>query len=95
MAKQEVVDLFGKEMQVGMSVFEATCRKPELRAQAVDIWKRALLGETLTVVEEFKPPGNQLRLYEKTYYPNKNADGKTIGAQCLVRRIPHEILSHK
>ncbi len=86
-AKQEAFEVFGKEIQVGMSVFEATSHKPELREQSITIWKRALLGETLTVLEEFKPSGSQSRLYQITYQPIKDTDEKTLGAKSVVQRI--------
>ncbi len=89
MAKDEMLEVFGKEVQVGMNVFEATSHRPEVRDQSVAIWKRALLGESLTIQEEFKLPGNQqARLYEITYNPKKDAADKTIGAVCVARRMP-------
>ncbi len=88
-AKQEMLEVFGKEVRVGMNVFEATSHRPEVRDQVVTIWKRALLGESLTIQQEFKLPGNEpVRLYEITYKPKKDAAEKTVGARCVVQRIP-------
>jgi signal transduction histidine kinase/DNA-binding response OmpR family regulator len=85
-AEREASEVFGKEVRVGMSVFEATVQRPDQRDQVIAIWKQAMLGETRTIVETFNMPSGP-RVYEITFSSKKDAADKTIGARSVSRRL--------
>jgi CheY-like chemotaxis protein len=87
---KEMLEVFGCEFRVGMSVFDLTVHRPSTRDQNIEIWKRTLLGETLTLYQKYAVPDKEPRLYEVKFSPRRDGTGKTIGARCLSRRIAKE-----
>ncbi|WP_066425826.1 PAS domain S-box protein [Anabaena sp. 4-3] len=82
----EFLKIFGRHIQLGMSIVEALAHLPQEQAKNVETWARALAGEQFTVIREFGNP-NERHFYEINYSIIQDANGKQIGASHIVRDI--------
>lgn len=78
---------FGKQVVPGMSLFEALVDVPEELELVTGFWRRALAGESFTVIREFNKAPFARRIFEISYSCLRDADGKTIGAIHVSRDI--------
>lgn len=79
--------IFGKRIQVGMSLFEVLAHLPEEMERSLVLWERALSGESFTLESEFGSTHLQRRTYEFSFSPIREADGKIVGAAHIMRDI--------
>lgn len=77
---RELKRLTGKDTKIGMSLMEAMADMPDQRTVALDLWGRALKGETISQTTEFGDPGRYRRYYSTRHTPIRDADGAVIGA---------------
>ncbi|MFA7241451.1 MAG: ATP-binding protein [Sulfuricellaceae bacterium] len=85
--KTEFEKIFGKEIHLGMSLFEALAHLPEEMENTVALWTRALDGESFTLSSEFGSSALQRNIYELSFSPIRDDGGKIIGAAHIVRDI--------
>lgn len=79
--------IFGRRVQVGISLFEALGHLPEEMERSLALWQRALSGESFTIESEFGATSLQRRVYELSFSPIREADGQIVGAAHILRDI--------
>ncbi|MFZ5995872.1 MAG: diguanylate cyclase [Nitrospirota bacterium] len=77
-------NIFGKDIETGMSIVDALAHLPEEQSRIVELWDRALKGEQFTIAGEFGP---QRRTYEAIFNTIKDKSGNRIGAALIARDI--------
>lgn len=85
--RDEIKDIFDREVRIGGSLMELMEHVPEDRERGIAFWKRALAGEEFLVTDEFGDPNRQRRHYEIQYSSIKNSRGELIGAAHIVRNV--------
>jgi len=76
----ELKRLTGKDTEIGMSMLEVLADIPEERDKAIDLWGRALKGETIIQTLPFGDPGFYRRWYKTRHTPISDISGEIIGA---------------
>ncbi len=84
-------ELFGKEARVGESMVTALAELPEEKRQVVELWERALSGETFTSIGEFGDSGRIRRIYDVLFYPLRDAGGAITGAALIAADVTARI----
>lgn len=72
--------LTGKDTAVGMSLTDLLADLPDLRERAMDLWGRALRGETVVRTVAFGDPGTRQRTYNVRLTPICDPEGRVTGA---------------
>ncbi|MDX1657108.1 MAG: ATP-binding protein, partial [Candidatus Competibacteraceae bacterium] len=85
--RNEFRKLFGRHLELGMTLPQALEHLPQEQADALEVWGRALAGETFTLVREFNGHEREQRVYEFTYTTIRDHRGSLLGASHLVRDI--------
>jgi len=85
--EREFKEIFGKQIHLGMSIFEALAHLPEEMENTVALWTRALSGESFTLSSEFGAASLQRKTYELSFSPIKDENGEIVGAAHIVRDI--------
>jgi PAS domain S-box-containing protein len=85
--QQEFTAIFGRSIMVGDSVIEALAHLPEDQEKATQLWRRALLGETFTTIEEFGDQSLARKAFEFVFAPIWNTVSTPIGATHIVRDV--------
>lgn len=74
--RAQLRQMYGRDYQPGDSVADGMSE--EMAAASEAVWKRALAGETFLLEAAFGDQANHV--YESTFYPLRDADGKIFGA---------------
>jgi PAS domain S-box-containing protein len=77
---EELKRLSGKDTKIGMSLMEVLADMPEERDKAIELWGRALKGETVVQLMMFGDPGSYRRWYRTRHTPIKDISGEILGA---------------
>jgi PAS domain S-box-containing protein len=80
MHHEEIKRLTGKATAIGMSLTDALADMPEERDKALQLWTRALAGETIDQVTEFGEAGRYRRFYRTRHAPVRDERGEVVGA---------------
>jgi len=72
--------VFGLCIELGTSIVEALEHLPEEQKRAVDLWRRALEGGTVSATQEFGDPQRARRFFDLRFGPIRDASGRIIGA---------------
>ena len=72
---------------IGASLRKVAGSGSPASASSLEHWRRALAGESLTVMQEAAVPGDGVREYEVTYNPMRDPAGDIVGATQFVRDI--------
>lgn len=72
--------VFGPRIDVGASIIDALAHLPDDQRRAVDLWRRAMEGETVSEIEEFGDPKRARRFFDLRFGPIRDASGRIIGA---------------
>jgi len=72
---------------IGASLRKVAGSGSPASASSLEHWRRALAGESLTVMQEAATPGAGVREYEVTYNPMRDPAGRIVGATQFVRDI--------
>jgi PAS domain S-box-containing protein len=83
--------VFGTEARVGGSMIDALAHLPEDRKNAIDVWRRALAGENVSVTMEFGDPGRERRVFDLRFSPIRDAAGRIIGAGEIARDVTDRV----
>ncbi|MEZ5345206.1 MAG: response regulator [Pyrinomonadaceae bacterium] len=85
--RKEAMQLFGRDVGIGINLIEAQKDSPEEQAKSKQLWDRALAGEQFNAYEEIIDENEVLHAYETTYNPVRDAQGKIIGASHIIRNV--------
>ena len=85
--EREFEKIFGRNIHLGSSLFEALAHLPEEMENSIALWTRALEGESFTLTSEFGSASPQRNAYELSFSPIRDDDGAVIGAAHIVRDI--------
>lgn len=85
--KEEFKRVFGTDIEIGASMAEALSHLPEDRKKAMELWGRALRGETFTATEELGDPQRERKVFEIRFNPLLDSRGKIRGAAHIVRDV--------
>gem|GEM_PF-3185176 len=77
---RELKRLTGKDTEIGMSLIDVLADMPDQLKIALELWSRALKGETVIRTLEFGDPGRYRRFYNTRHTPIRDADGVIVGA---------------
>ena len=72
--------IFGCDIEIGSNMGEMLAPLPDEQRRAIDLWVRALQGETVHLSSEFGDPERERRVFAMSFGPVRNADGRIIGA---------------
>lgn len=72
--------VFGRRIEIGTCLLDALAHLPDDRQRAVDLWRRALEGETVVETQEFGDPLRARRFFDLRFGPIRDASGTVIGA---------------
>jgi PAS domain S-box-containing protein len=89
--KREFKKLWGREIEVGMSMIEALAPWPEDQRKATEIWSRALNGETFNITMAFGPDEREKHIYDLRFAPVLDAEGRQIGAAHILREVTEQV----
>ncbi|MCL4402949.1 MAG: PAS domain-containing protein, partial [Acidobacteria bacterium] len=84
---EEMKEIFGLEVRVGMSIRDALAHIPEQSAKGLALWARPLAGEEFIVTEEFGAGHRKRGVYEIRCSSIRNAEGEIIGAAHVGRDV--------
>lgn len=85
--QKEFTSIFGQAIAPSSRLVEAMSHLPPKQTKAVELWNRALQGETFTVGQEFGDPGQERKYYELAFSPILNEQNELIGATHIVRDV--------
>jgi PAS domain S-box-containing protein len=77
---RELKRITGKTTSIGMRLMDVLADMPDQLKIAIDLWGRALKGETVERVLEFGDPGRYRRYYKTRHVPIRDRDGAVTGA---------------
>ena len=83
--RKEFKKVFGVDLAIGDSMVAALAHLPEEQKNAVELWGRALGGETFTLEHEFGDPERERNCYELHFFPIRDREGRITGAAHIVR----------
>ncbi|AFZ20504.1 PAS domain S-box protein [Allocoleopsis franciscana] len=86
-AKAEMLNIFGREIEIGTNLIEALAHLPEEQAKVAQIWSRALAGEEFTIIQEFGDTVRERNYYEITFSSIRDKNGQRIGASHIAKNI--------
>lgn len=86
-AKAEMLNIFGREIEIGTNLIEALAHLPEEQAKFAQIWSRALAGEEFTIIQEFGDTVCERNYYEITFSSIRDKNGQRIGASHIAKNI--------
>ena len=89
--KQELKRLTGKDIEIGMSMFDVLADVPDQQKIAVEQWGRAMRGETIKETLEYGGTGLHRRVYSVRLAPIRDADGRIIGAGQVVADVTEQV----
>lgn len=78
------------ELQLGMSLVDILGHMPVECATILGLWTRALSGEELNAIEEFRDPEGGHRWYEIRFGTIVDEGGHRIGATTVIREITEQ-----
>ena len=88
--QKQTRQVFGIDIEIGTSMAEALASLPGDREKAMELWGRALGGESFTVTREFRGIGEP-RVFEGHWHPLRRAGGEIFGAGHIVREVTDRV----
>jgi len=85
--KEEIKNLTGHEIQVGMSLMEVYAHAPELLKVATEEWGRTLRGEKNNKTIKFGDPDRYQKIYNILQTPIRDGKGNVIGASSVATDV--------
>jgi len=90
----EVSQLYGRSIAVGMTMQDVLADHAEAQAEAIARWRRAAVdGEEFTLLRELAVPGGETRVYEIRYGNLRHADGTLSGAVSTMHDVTDRVRS--
>ncbi|HQA80848.1 MAG TPA: PAS domain-containing protein, partial [Methanoregulaceae archaeon] len=75
-----VKEITGKDLFLGMSMFDLFSDMPDELANNIRQWRRVMFGESINARAEFPGPYSSRRTYNILHTPLLNAEGMVVGA---------------
>lgn len=85
--REEFQGIFGREIEIGTSVIDALAHLPDDQQSAIELWERALQGETFTITREFGDRRRQRKAFDLRFSPIRDAQGVTVGAAHIISDV--------
>lgn len=85
--KNEFREIFGIEVELGMTLGGAMAHVPGDQATALELARRAMAGEEFTAEQEFGDPSRRRRVYELSINTIRDDEGRQIGAAHIARDV--------
>ena len=85
--KEEIKNLTGHEIQVGMSLLEVYAHAPELLKVATEEWGRTLKGEEKNKTIKFGDPDRYQKVYHILHTPIRDGEGNIVGARSVATDV--------
>lgn len=85
--KQNIKELFGTDIEIGMAIDEALASYPDKLEESKHLWNRALDGEKFSANQVFNEDFDSALYYELAYTPIQNKNGEIIGASQICRDV--------
>ena len=82
--REDFRQVFGREIDVGTSMVEALAHLPDEQQSAMELWARALRGESFSITCWFGDPYRQRKVYDLRFSPIRDTQGQVIGAAHIV-----------
>ncbi|RZJ02764.1 MAG: PAS domain S-box protein, partial [Haliea sp.] len=87
--------IYGRSPAVGDNLLDMLAGRPEQRAAAEALWRRAMSGESFTTQAEFGDPDRSLRHYEMKFEVLRAEDGRQVGAFMSGTDITERLQEHR
>ncbi|HEY9707402.1 MAG TPA: PAS domain S-box protein, partial [Oculatellaceae cyanobacterium] len=94
-AKAEMLNIFGREIEIGTNLIEALAHLPEEQAKVAEIWSRALAGEEFTIIQEFGDTARERNYYEITFSSIRDKNGQRIGASHIAKNVSDRLATEQ
>lgn len=91
--RDEIRRLWGVELELGMCMVDMLAPWPKDQRKAIELWGRALQGESFTITMEFGPTGRERQIYDLQFNPLHDARGHQTGAAHIIRNITERKLT--
>ncbi len=92
---KEFKRVFGKSVKTGDSLYELLSHLPKELERAIQLWGRALSGESFSFVADVNSEFLDRQIYELTFAPLFDKEGKIMGAYQSARNITREQIAQK
>ncbi|MEW6745891.1 MAG: PAS domain S-box protein [Planctomycetota bacterium] len=89
--RQELWQLTGREMEIGMSMLDLLAHMPEEQRTTAAQWGRALKGETINETTELGDRSRYRRTYSVRIAPLRDADGVIAGAGQIATDVTEQM----
>ncbi|HEY9832135.1 MAG TPA: PAS domain S-box protein [Stenomitos sp.] len=90
--KSELLQIAGREIEIGTSLIEAIAHlSPEEQAKIMARWRRALAGEEFIVIEGYTNLSGQHHYYEITCSSIRDSQGQLMGASQMSKNVTERI----
>lgn len=89
--RREFKRLWGVDLEIGSSMIEAMARWDEDRRKAVELWSRALAGESFSVQVEFGPEQREQQIYQLSFNPIYDEQGRKLGAAHMLQNRTEQV----
>ncbi len=85
--RNEFKKVYGVDVAIGLSLVEALAQRPEDRKNVIELFDRAMRGESSYVEHELGDPGRQRNCYQFHFCPIRDQQGRIVGAAHIARDI--------
>jgi len=85
--REDFTHIFGRDIEPGVSIVEALAHLPEEQQNAMELWGRALRGETFTITRAFGDPNRQRKIFDLRFSPICDSEGRVVGAAHLASDV--------
>ncbi|MFW5652750.1 MAG: PAS domain S-box protein, partial [Planctomycetota bacterium] len=89
--QRETQRVWGETVHLGMSMIETMSPWPDQQRQAIELWQRALRGETFSARVEFGPDISTRQTYDMQFNPVRDDSGRLLGAAHIMRNVTSEV----
>lgn len=89
--RREFRRLWAQDLEVGASMAQMLAPWPEEQRKAMELWSRALNGESFSITTEFGPSHQEKQVYDLHFSPVKDSGGRQIGAAHIMRNVTERV----
>jgi PAS domain S-box-containing protein len=85
--RREFRQLWDRDPELGMDLADALAAWPEQQCRALELWDRALAGESFAVTASFGPYADAQEHYDMRFSTVTGTDGTFLGAAHIMRNV--------
>jgi PAS domain S-box-containing protein len=93
--RRDFLEIFGSEPRLGESMVTALAHLPDEQRAAVNVWKRALHGETVIETLAFGDPGRKRKFWDLRFAPILDGEGRIVGAGEIAHDATERVLAEE